>query len=84
MPRLSHKFVWPWNQIPDPALGLCFTINAKSREIAMTTIIIILLVLFLIGALPNWNHSANWGYGPSGGLGVVLTILVILWLLGKI
>ena len=50
----------------------------------LSTIIIILLVLFLVGALPNWNHSANWGYGPSGGLGLVLAILVILVLLGKI
>ena len=60
-------------------------INMKFGEAAMlSTIIIILLVLFLVGALPNWNHSANWGYGPSGGLGLVLVILVILVLLGKI
>lgn len=50
----------------------------------ISTIIIILLVLFVIGALPNWNHSANWGYGPSGGLGFILVILVILLLMGKI
>jgi Protein of unknown function (DUF3309) len=55
------------------------------REIAMiSTVIIVLLILFVLGALPNWNHSANWGYGPSGGLGLVLTILIILWLMGKI
>ena len=60
-------------------------INMKFGEAVMlSTIIIILLVLFLVGALPNWNHSANWGYGPSGGLGLVLVILVILVLLGKI
>lgn len=50
----------------------------------ISTIIIVLLILFLIGALPNWSHSANWGYGPSGGLGLVLVVLLILWLLGKI
>ena len=50
----------------------------------ITTVIIVLLVLFVHGALPSWNHSSSWGYGPSGGLGLILAILVILWLLGKI
>ena len=44
----------------------------------------VLLILMLIGALPTWPHSRNWGYGPTGGLGVVLVILVVLLLLGKI
>ncbi len=48
------------------------------------TILIIILVLFLIGALPRWPHSANWGYYPSGGLGLILIILVILLLMGRI
>jgi hypothetical protein len=48
------------------------------------TILIIVLVLFLIGALPTWNHSRSWGYFPSGGLGMVLAIVVILLLLGRI
>lgn len=48
------------------------------------TILIILLILLLIGALPRWGHSANWGYGPSGLLGLVLIIIVILVLLGRI
>lgn len=48
------------------------------------TILIIVLVLFLIGALPRWNHSRSWGYFPSGGLGVLLAIAVILLLLGRI
>ena len=50
----------------------------------MTTILIIILVLVLLGALPTWGHSRNWGYGPSGLLGVVLIILVILLLMGRI
>ena len=45
------------------------------------TILIILLVLFLVGALPTWGHSRNWGYGPSGLLGTILVIVLILWLL---
>ncbi|WP_151445869.1 DUF3309 family protein [Lacisediminimonas profundi] len=48
------------------------------------TILLIVLVLMLIGALPNWSHSRNWGYRPSGGLGLVLIILLILLLMGKI
>lgn len=48
------------------------------------TILIILLVLALIGGLPMWPHAANWGYYPSGGLGLVLLIFVILLLLGRI
>ena len=48
------------------------------------TVLVVLLVLMLIGALPTWPHSRNWGYGPTGGLGVVLAILVVLILLGRI
>jgi len=48
------------------------------------TILIILLVLLLVGALPSWPHAASWGYGPSGGLGLVLIIVVILLLMGRL
>lgn len=48
------------------------------------TILIIVLVLILIGALPNWSHSRSWGYGPSGILGAVVVILLILVLLGRL
>jgi len=48
------------------------------------TILLIILVLFLIGALPRWPHSSNWGYFPSGGLGIVLIIVVVLLLTGRI
>lgn len=48
------------------------------------TILIILLILLLIGALPTWPYSSGWGYGPMGGLGLVLIIILILLLLGKI
>jgi uncharacterized protein DUF3309 len=50
----------------------------------MNTILIVVLVLLLVGALPTWPHSANWGYAPSGGLGLVLLILVILALTGRL
>jgi hypothetical protein len=45
---------------------------------------VVLLILMLIGALPTWPHSRSWGYYPSGGVGLVLTILVVLLLLGRI
>lgn len=48
------------------------------------TILIIILILLLLGALPTWSHSRSWGYFPSGGLGVVLIIVVILVLIGRI
>lgn len=48
------------------------------------TILLIVLILMLIGAIPTWPHSRGWGYGPSGGLGLVLLIIVILLVLGKI
>ena len=48
------------------------------------TVLVVLLILMLVGALPTWPHSRNWGYGPTGGLGLLLVILVVLLLLGKI
>ena len=48
------------------------------------TILIILLVLLLIGALPRWGHSASWGYGPSGLLGIILIVVVILLITGNL
>jgi hypothetical protein len=50
----------------------------------MVTILIIILVLVLIGALPAWPHIRSWGYYPSGGLGLILLILLILLLMGKL
>jgi Protein of unknown function (DUF3309) len=50
----------------------------------MGTLLIIVLVLVVIGALPTWPHSRSWGYYPSGGLGLILLILIILLLLGRI
>lgn len=51
---------------------------------SLGTILLIVLILLLIGAIPSWPHSRGWGYGPSGGLGLVVLILVVLLLLGKI
>lgn len=48
----------------------------------ISTVLLIVLILLLLGAIPAWPHSRNWGYGPSGGLGTILIILIILLLLG--
>lgn len=50
----------------------------------LITVVLVVLILMLLGALPRWNHSRNWGYYPSGGLGMVLLIVVVLILLGRI
>ncbi len=50
----------------------------------MVTILIVILVLALLGVIPAWPHSNKWGYGPSGGVGLVLLLLVILLVMGRI
>ena len=50
----------------------------------LVTILIVVLLLMLVGALPRWNHSRGWGYFPSGGLGLVLAIVVVLLLVGRL
>ncbi|MEO9038403.1 MAG: DUF3309 domain-containing protein [Gallionella sp.] len=50
----------------------------------MGTILLIIVVLMLIGAIPSWPHSRSWGYGPSGGIGLILIILIILLLTGRL
>ena len=55
-----------------------------NKEFTMTTILLIILILLLVGGLPVFPHSKSWGYGPSGIIGAVLVVLLILLLLGKI
>ncbi|MFZ5930414.1 MAG: DUF3309 family protein [Pseudomonadota bacterium] len=50
----------------------------------LSTILLVILILMLLGALPRWSHSRNWGYYPSGGVGLVVIILLILLLTGRI
>jgi hypothetical protein len=50
----------------------------------MSTIVLVILILLLLGALPTWPYSAGWGYYPSGGLGLVLLIIIVLLVLGRI
>lgn len=50
----------------------------------MGTVLVVVLILVLLGTLPTWRHSRNWGYGPSSALGVVALVLVVLLLMGRI
>jgi hypothetical protein len=51
---------------------------------SLGTILLIVLILMLIGVFPGWSHSANWGYGPSGGIGLLVIIIVILLITGRL
>jgi hypothetical protein len=50
----------------------------------MSTVLLVILILLVVGALPTWPYSSGWGYGPSGGIGLVLLILLILFLTGRL
>ncbi len=50
----------------------------------LSTVLVVILVLILIGALPTWPYSAGWGYGPSGVLGVVLAVIIVLYLVNRV
>ncbi|MFC7398870.1 DUF3309 family protein [Chelatococcus sp. GCM10030263] len=50
----------------------------------MSTVLLIILILLVVGALPTWPYSSGWGYYPSGGLGLILVILLILVLMGRL
>ena len=51
---------------------------------SLATLLLIVLILSLIGVVPTWPHSRNWGYGPSGVLGVVVVVLIVLLLMGRL
>jgi hypothetical protein len=51
---------------------------------SLGTILLIILILALVGVLPTWPHSSSWGYGPSGIVGVLVVVVIILFLLGKV
>jgi len=59
-------------------------IRSEEEEINMGTILLIILILSLVGALPTWPYSSGWGYYPSGGLGLVLVVIIVLLLMGRL
>jgi hypothetical protein len=64
--------------------GCTFLNRAVKEQIMLGTILLVILVLALFGALPRWSHSRNWGYAPTGGVGLILLVVVILLVLGRI
>jgi hypothetical protein len=58
--------------------------GGETRTMTLGTILLIILILILIGAIPNWGYSRGWGYGPSGIVGVLLIIVIILLLTGRL
>lgn len=68
----------------DPSVAVVADAGSRTFRTMLGTILIIILILALIGALPTWGHSRSWGYFPSGGLGLILIILIILVLMGRI
>jgi VIT1/CCC1 family predicted Fe2+/Mn2+ transporter len=58
--------------------------TTEENRMGIGTILLVILVLAFLGVIPTWSHSKEWGYGPSGGVGLILLILVILLVLGKI
>ena len=80
---LQFYFEKPWNPLPVRA----FEADCSELErLAMTlgTILLIVLILLLVGAVPSWPYSRGWGYGPSGILGLVLVVVLILLLMGRL
>jgi hypothetical protein len=64
-------------------LAIGITIE-QGRNIMLGTILLVVLILMVVGAMPTWPHSRSWGYYPSGGLGLIVLILIILLLLGRL
>jgi hypothetical protein len=68
---------------PQPPLRkVALTLQPSETDMTLGTIVLIVLILMLIGSLPTWGHSKAWGYGPSGGLGLMLIIVIVLLLMG--
>jgi uncharacterized protein DUF3309 len=79
----ASGFVRIWVADGEGVRRLGSTTN-RETHMSIGTILLIILILALIGVLPTWGHSRSWGYGPTGGLGIVVVILIILLVMGKI
>ena len=66
------------------ALRVAEDLPTPRKKLMLTTMLVVVLILALFGALPTWEHSRSWGYGPSGGVGLVLLVLIVLFMTGRI
>jgi drug/metabolite transporter superfamily protein YnfA len=64
--------------------GMATLRDCKENKMTLGTILLVILVLALLGVIPTWPHSKSWGYAPTGGIGLILAIVLILFLLGRI
>jgi Protein of unknown function (DUF3309) len=69
-----------------PATAVLVPVTRQTKEQVMSigTILLIVLILILVGVLPTWPHARGWGYGPSGIVGVLLVVVIVLFLLGRL
>jgi Protein of unknown function (DUF3309) len=79
--RLERRFGWV---VLETSKAPRCDEHSERKEEAMGTILLIILILLLVGALPAWPYSSGWGYWPSGGLGLILLIVIVLALTGNI
>jgi hypothetical protein len=66
------------------ALNPRTTTTCLENAMGLGTILLIVLILMLVGAIPTWSHSKSWGYAPSGGIGLVVVIVIVLLLMGRL
>ncbi|ABS61683.1 hypothetical protein Plav_0060 [Parvibaculum lavamentivorans DS-1] len=69
---------------PEAPAGVSILSQTGSGSLSMSTILLVILILLIIGAVPSWPYSRGWGYGPSGLLGVLLIVLIVLLLTGRV
>lgn len=85
LPYIPQKYSVRWRTDWQCSVRILNTaLTARRTEMSLGTILLIVLVLLLVGAIPAWPHSRSWGYGPSGGLGLIVVILLVLFVMGRI
>jgi hypothetical protein len=83
--RTDHVFISDYSEASEEKDAIStFVVTTRKKENIMGTILLIILILVLIGALPTWSHSRSWGYGPSGITGLIVVVLIVMLLMGRL
>jgi hypothetical protein len=82
--RLERNSYMPWEASAGEDVSATPTRGCTEVVMSVSLIVLIVVILLLIGALPTWGYSSGWGYWPSGGLGIILLILILLLIMGRI